>query len=310
MTDATIVGHGTDNGSGADDALFLKLFSGEVLTAFNVKNMMSALHRVRTIPNGKSAQFPVLHKVSGNYHTPGTELTGQAVNTAERVIVIDDMLVADVFVPEIDELKAHYDVRAPYTKQIGEELARIWDVHTLQLVCLAARAASVISGDSLGGGTTDINAGYATTGATIADGIFEGMQVLDEKNIDEDARYAALRPAEYYLLAKTTEVLNRDWGGSGVYSEGTVLKVAGCHIVKTNNLPSTNVTSGPSQYRGDFSNTEIAIWNEQAVGTVKLRDPATVIAPDPRRLGTLIYGKMALGSDYLRPQCAWEGTSA
>ena len=42
------------------DALFLKVFSGEVLTAFGQNNIFDErLHTVRTIASGKSASFPV-----------------------------------------------------------------------------------------------------------------------------------------------------------------------------------------------------------------------------------------------------------
>lgn len=55
MTTSVVAGHGQINGAGVDDALFLKLFSGEVLTAFYAKQIFGALHRVRSIASGKSA---------------------------------------------------------------------------------------------------------------------------------------------------------------------------------------------------------------------------------------------------------------
>lgn len=304
MADSIVTAHGQALLAGDDRALFLKEFSGEVLSAFNVMNKFGPLHRVRSIMNGKSAQFPVLGTVTASYHTPGTELVGQATSQNERVLVIDDMLVADVFVAEIDELISHYDVRAEYSKQIGETLAKTWDQNVARLIVLAARASAINTG--FDGGTTLTNANYADTGATIAAGLFSAAQALDEKNVGEDERYAFFRPAQYYILAQTTNVLNRDWGGSGAYSEGSVLKVAGIHIDKSNNVPSTNVTTGPSQYRGDFSTVQGIVFQKSAVGTVKLREPTTVVHEQPEKIGTLVYGKMAVGSDYLRPECAVE----
>lgn len=304
MTDSVTVAQGQTLMAGDERALFLKQFSGEVLTAFNVMNKFGPLHRVRTITSSKSAQFPVLGTVSGAYHTPGTELLGQTVSQNERVLTIDDMLVADVFVAEIDELISHYDVRSEYTKQIGETLAKTWDQNVARLIALAARAAAINTG--FNGGTQLTLAGYATTGTDIAAGIFDATQTLDEKDLPESERYAFMRPAQFYLLAQTTLVLNRDWGGSGAYSEGSVLKVAGVAIDKSNNVPSSNVTTGPSQYQGDFSATQVLVFQKEAVGTVKLKEPATVIVPQPEKIGTLIYGKMACGSDYLRPEAAVE----
>jgi len=61
---------GALNAAGGDpDALFLKVFSGEVLTTFQENNVMMPLHRVRTISSGKTAQFPVTGVAAAKYHT-------------------------------------------------------------------------------------------------------------------------------------------------------------------------------------------------------------------------------------------------
>lgn len=58
MADATVSRLGQIELSTSDnDALFLKLFSGEVLAAFETAQVALNRHLVRTIPNGKSAQF-------------------------------------------------------------------------------------------------------------------------------------------------------------------------------------------------------------------------------------------------------------
>jgi len=58
------------------NALFLKVFAGEVLTAFDETNVMKDLHVSRTIASGKSASFPVTGKANAAYHTVGTPLLG------------------------------------------------------------------------------------------------------------------------------------------------------------------------------------------------------------------------------------------
>ena len=45
---------------------------------------------------------------------------------------------------------------------------------------------------------------------------------MDEKDVPETERVAIVKPEEYYKLVQTTDVINRDWGGSGVYADGTV----------------------------------------------------------------------------------------
>jgi len=308
MSAATPLRIGQQNGAGATDELFLKVYGGEVLTAFETLNVMQPLQMIRNIASGKSAQFPATWKVNASYHTPGAEIVGQTSNVSERVITIDDLLLADVFIPVIDEAKNHYEYRSEYSTQAGRALARKFDTNSQQVGCLAARASATVTGGN--GGSQLTNAGYATTGSTIAAGIFAGAQALDEKDVPENDRYAILRPAQYYLVAQTTNVINRDWGGAGVYAEGTVLKVAGISIVKSNHLPSTNVASGPSAYQGDFSNTQGLVFQKGAIGTVKLLDLANEMGYDMRRQGTLIISKYAVGHGLLRPECAVELISA
>ena len=59
MSNATISSIGQVNSAGDANALFLKVFSGEVLSTFARENQMLGMSTVRTISSGKSAQFPV-----------------------------------------------------------------------------------------------------------------------------------------------------------------------------------------------------------------------------------------------------------
>ena len=59
MANATTSFLGKANNSGDDNALFLKVWSGEVLSSFQQENKLLDTTTVRTISQGKSAQFPV-----------------------------------------------------------------------------------------------------------------------------------------------------------------------------------------------------------------------------------------------------------
>lgn len=308
MADALTLQFGAINSGGPRDALFLKVFGGEVMTAFREMNEVLDKHVVRSIASGRSAQFPATWKVSAGYHTPGAEVVGQASNVNERVIVIDDLLLASVFLANIDEAKSHYEVRGEYAQQLGFALRNTFNRNVFQVGVLAARATATVTGSF--GGSALTNAAYATDGAVIASGVFAAAQALDEKDVPENDRYVFLRPAQYALVAQTTNVINRDWGGSGVYADGSVLKVAGVSFVKSNNLPQTNVTTGPTAYQGNFTSTRFLVMQRAAVGTVKLMDIAMESEYDIRRQGTLMVAKYAMGHGILRPECAVEGRIA
>ena len=316
MANATASRLGVVNGAtptnfATENALFLKVFAGEVLTAFNETNVMKDLHTSRTISSGKSASFPVMGKTAAAYHTVGTPLLGtQNVNHNEIVINIDDLLVSDTFIANIDEAKNHYDVRAEYTRQMGAALAKEFDTRTMRVGLLAARSAATVSGGN--GGSAVVSANARTSGADLAAAIFDAAQIRDEKDVPENERVALVKPEQYYNLVQTTDVINRDWGGAGVYADGTVLRVAGIQIVKTNNLPTTNVAavSGENNtYSGDFSNTAALVMQKQAIGTVKLMDLAVEQTTGDFNImyqGTLMAAKYAMGHGVLRPECAVE----
>lgn len=307
MANATVLASGQANGAGPTDAQFLKVFGGEVLTAFEEACVAMDKHTVRQISSGKSAQFPATWKVTSAYHTPGAEIVGQTSNLNERVITIDDLLVASVFLANIDEAKSHYDVRSTYSAEIGRALAYTWDKNVLQTGVLAARAAATVTGADGGTSLTSTTTLYRTSASDLAAGLYAAVQALEEKHIPEtETKFAFVRPAQYYLLAQSTALINKDWDGAGSYSDGKILRIGGAQLVKTMHLPITNIITGATAYQGDFSKTACLVMTKQAVGTVKLMDLAQEMAYDIRRQGTLLVAKYAVGHGVLRPECAVE----
>lgn len=311
MSNATVLNIGQINGAGSTTALFLKVFGGEVLSAFEEGNVVMDKHTIKQISSGKSAQFPATWKVSASYHTPGVEIVGQTSNVAERVINIDSQLIASAFIANIDEAMTHYDVRGEYAKQCGLALAYQWDKNVLQVGCLAAAASATVTGGSGGSTLTSSTTLYRTSATDLAAGIYSAVQAMDEKFIPEtDTKYVFVRPAQYYLLAQSTALINRDWMGAGSYSDGKILRIGGAEIVKTMHLPITDLSgaeTGNNTYLGDFSKVAFLCMTKDAVGTVKLLDLATEMQYDARRQGTLMLAKYAIGHGILRPECAVVG---
>ena len=310
----TMTRTGQANSAGSSTALYLKVYAGEVLTAFETASVTMDKHVIRSISSGISAQFPLVWKssasygyinASGNTGTTAQTLTGTAIIKNEKVISIDGLLLADHFCNNLDEAMSHFDVRSIYAKEAGIALGTQWDKNVLQQTVLGARSSTLITGGN--GGSVQTAAGYGTTGSTLAAGMFDAAQTLDENNVPENDRYMYVKPAQYYLMAETTAVLNRDWGGSGVYSEGTVLKVAGIHIVKTNNLPTTNITGGTvTTHEGNFSTTVGVVTHKGAVATVKLLNLAVESEYSLKEQGHWVVAKYAMGHGFIRPEACVE----
>ena len=322
MANATVSRLGLVNNTGnATDALFLKVFSGEVLTAFARNNIFNEqLHSVRTITSGKSAQFPVLGTATAAYHTVGTPLVGaNQIKANEKIINIDDLLIAQSFIANIDELKNHYDVRATYADELGKALAKTYDQNVAKQIANASRASATLTGGSGGLVSAFANGTSKTTSAQItgddiAGAIYDIAQAFDERDIPPTDRFCVLPPAEYYKLAESaTRTVDVDFNpqGNGSFASGKVQQVAGIPVMMSNNVPQSNVGSNPAgannTYSGDDSKTIGLVFHKSAVGTVKLMDMTTEISGSDYGImyqGTLMVAKYALGHGILRPECA------
>jgi len=333
----------TDGSFAQDNALFLKKFSGEILQTFEESNIFKALHTIRTIENGKSAQFPVTGVASASYHTPGQNIADSGntylsdIKKTEKVINIDKMLVASTFLANIDDVKNHYDIRSVYANELGKALAVRFDTALAKVFIAAARSSASLTGGSTGGkldvANNDFSAGdvegtpASVSGAELVAALFSAAQKLDENDVPSDGRFCVLRPQEYYRLitgnvgdlAISTSAVNKDVGGLGSIASGSIPQVAGISIYKSNHIPSGNLTGsdpdgdadnnpfgGSTGYNSDFRNSLGIVSHSAAVGTVKLLDLATESEYQIERQGTLFVAKYAMGHGVLRPECAIE----
>ena len=320
MSNASPVKFGNANsGSTRDDALFLKVFAGEVITSFDRASKTQGADMVRSISNGKSASFPVMGRIGAEYHAVGAEILGSAVNSAEKVITINDLLISSVFVSNIEEAKNHWDVRSAYSTEMGRALSFQKDKHILQTIGQATLASANVTG---GDATPNItNTGIASsTDATAAnamiDAIFAAAKELDANYVPSEGRKCFMRLEEYYKLANATNAVNVDFSGgaNGGVASGKVAKIAGIELVPVPHFVSGNVTAttekGSATNGGSFpqavnlTNFVALVSHPSAVGTVKLMDLAVEKEYDIRRQGTLMVAKYSMGHGVLRPEAA------
>lgn len=292
-------------------------FAGEVLTAFDESHVFGALHMMRTVANSKGARFPATWKATAGYHTPGSPVLGNTrIPSNKRTILVDGLLMSHVFIDDLEEAMNEWEVRAEYSKQIGQALSKEFDSRVGQVIVKAARAGGTIGGSNPSpGGTTLSHANAKTDSDKMVELIFNANQVFDEKDVPEGERYAAMKPAQYYGLVQNEKVQNTRFGGHGLMMQAGVPYIGPTSIVKTNNLPSTNIAATvegeKNDYTGDFTNVAAAVWHKSAVGTVKLKDVQTeMTAPNGdfsiMYQGTLMNGKYAVGHGILRPESAIE----
>jgi len=319
MANASPVSVGKVNAGGSEDALFLKVFAGEVLTSFERASKTQGADMERSISSGKSATFPVMGRVDASYHTAGAEITGSDINHNEKVITINDLLISSVFLSNIEEAKNHWDVRSAYSQEIGRALAFTKDKHILQTIGQAAQGSANVADTSYASGTVLTNTGIASATASTAanamiDSLFDAAKQLDANYVPSEGRKCFMRLEEYYKLANATNAVNVDFSGKGSIADGKVLKIAGIELVPVAHFVSSNVNSGVEQGSAtaggsnpqavDLSNYVALVSHPSAVGTVKLMDLGVEKEYDIRRQGTLMVAKYAMGHGVLRPEAA------
>jgi hypothetical protein len=329
LLDGATTGTGTE--WAINNAQFLEVFSGEVMTAFESANVFAPLHRVRTIRNGKSAIFPYLGKMSARYHVPGEAIVGSNnPNIGRQVINIDDLLIADVVIYDLEDAKNYFEVRQEYSKGLGVALAKEYDTRLAQLGFLAARktapfqsgtthltqAPTVQIPDYKGGSVIEAGPTVETDALALRKAIFSAAQLFDEKDVPQSERYVVVKPAQYYALLGDTPLMNQEWHGRATYTEANLPPVAGMSIIKSNHLPTgvTAQASGDANiYSGDFTNSVALVMQYQALGTVKLFDLAVERSgADFHAMyqGDMFIAKYAMGHGILRPECAIEISKA
>lgn len=321
MVNAVASRLGQINSAGDELALMLKVFGGEVLTTFPKNTIMRPFQMLRTIPSGKSAQFPVLGQTGAYYHVPGDEILGEQINGAERNIDIEGMLIAPVFIANIDELFSHFDARQPYAMELSRALGRQYDSNVARTGLNAARittptVANTQLGDTLT--STNMNAGFATDGAILFAGVYDAGVTLDQRGVPTEDRNAFMDPVRYALLVKDGKAI--DWrynegnsGRNGGYDTGRVGFINDIAVRKTNNYPSSNDIGAaiqPTVRQHDYSTSRALIMHKSAIGTVALQDVTTEAAYDIRRQGHLMVAKYVCGHGVLRPESAYELQSA
>jgi hypothetical protein len=251
---------GQTNETGDVRNLYLKLYAGEVMSAFQTKNIMMNYCRVRSIKKGKSAQFIMTGKYrAAEYHTPGQEIMPDVIAAnAERVVSVDDLLIAAQFIPNIDEAMQHFDIRSVYTQESGYALAKSADQNILRMAVKAAlttnkeRASKMIQDyDSWDDEDFTANVTYAASfanskkAAYFMEGLIEAKRILESAGAPLEDLVCVMATDQYYSLFKTVSnseavsaltMFNRDVGGGGSIKDIDLPMIAGIPVVRTPHL--------------------------------------------------------------------------
>jgi hypothetical protein len=316
---------GQSNLSGSDTALFLKMFSGQVLTTYQTACQFLPLIQSATIGAGKSFQFPAIGRAEADYHIRGEsiyDVTKNYLNNielGERVIYLDRPLISAVFTDRWEEMVNHYETASPFADELGKALARKHDKQLARLLVLAARSAATLTATQSAATETTVDrtghqiddAAMATSASVFVGAAVDAMQVLVEKDVPMEELILACRPAQYFKMIEDGTLLNADYNsnGNGTKAEGKIHKAWGFRVVMTNHLPDSIVASFTGElndYSGDFTDTVAVCFHPSAIGSVSRAGLAVEREYNVERQGDLVLAKIIQGHGILRPECAVE----
>lgn len=333
MQDGQKIGTNQGKGQSASNALalFLKVFGGEVLTAFARTSVTMSRHMVRSIASGKSAQFPVLGRTKAAYLQPGESLDDKRkdIKHTEKVINIDGLLTADVLIYDIEDAMNHYDVRSEYTAQLGESLAMAADgavlaeianlvntsnenieglgapsVLTLPTITAATSATNVETyGQEIIAMLTQARAKLTKNYVPAADRTFyttpEAYSAILAALMPKAANYQALIDPERGSIRnvmgfEVVEVPHLVVGGAGANREDAITDQKHAITDQKHAFPTTGNVNA--------DNVVGVFQHRSSVGTVKLKDLALERARRAEYQADQIIAKYAMGHGGLRPE--------
>lgn len=307
--------------AGERDAFFMKVFSGEVLTAFARNTVMMSRHQVRTIDHGKSASFAVMGRTRAKYLEPGNSLDDQRkkFEHTEKVISIDGLLTADCLITDIDDAMNHYDVRVEYSRQLGEALAQSADCAIInELANMAAKDATVpenIPDNGTGadkvkgtGKAFEFATGLAISqsadyGNKIIEGLLAARAAFTKNYVPMGDRYCLLTPEGYSALIKALMPDSANYQALFDPNSGKLQTICGFEVIEVPHLLNEGV-DGKHTLNAKYTDAGLQgiVFHRSAVGTVKLKDLAMERARRAEYQADQIIAKYAMGHGGLRPE--------
>ena len=216
MVYRTAVADGTSGGAAGTNKLWLPIWSGEVIHAYDHYNMFENMVMQKTIASGTTAEFPVTGTVNLKAAwSAGEELSGGTATSKTFAIKLDKRPMAAHFeIDNVDQLLTQWEFRSELARQAGLTLANTRDK---QIAAYIARAGmeDLLSGDPRTGltvptqslftdaafdhlGTSGSGADDRTTAALkVLKAIEDFMVHLQEINAPTDGVYCVVTPRAF-----------------------------------------------------------------------------------------------------------------
>jgi hypothetical protein len=271
---------GQTSGSNPPGKLWLPIWSGEVINAYDEFNQFEGLVTNRTIPSGTTVEIPVTGTVGLNASwDAGEELVGGTSTASTFQIKLDNRPMAAHFeIDNVDLMLSQWEFRSELARQAALTLANARDKQFYSAIVQAALQDKLTNDprpnlnlDSALFGNTDLanlglagasDANRATAAIKVLAEVEKYIVYLQENNISYDKLFLAVNPQAFMDIralgvARTTAEFadggNQPFFG-GVAQEGGLgapytqslgklqdtLEYMGCTIIKSNRVVHTD----------------------------------------------------------------------
>ena len=330
----------TSGGLNVANKLWLPLWSGEVINAYDQYNVFENMITTRTISSGFAYEFPTTGTVALKAAwAAGEELGGgDAANITFKVQLDPRPMAAHFETDNIDLLVTQWDYRSELARQAGLTLANTRD-RQVAMALVAGCAVAPISSDPrgisnafqdpwhVGGGTlAELTSVTEAHCLKLLEGIEDYLVKCQENDIPVNTIYCAVPPKVFQTIRalgvpraadkfgnKPLFTAGDDYGGAGAsIAVGMnmltdTLDYMGVKIIKTNHLPKVNHGSssiGSAKYNLNAAGLNLfgVIYQTEAVAGLSLQGMKVDTVQDVRRNTQFTVASMLKGTGLIRPE--------
>ena len=331
---------GPSGGAAGANKLWLPLWSGEVINAYDQFNIFENLISSKSLSGGFSYEFPVTGLVSLNASwDAGEELVGGDSSSTTFKVNLDKRPMAAHFETDnVDLLITQWDYRSELARQAGLTLSSTRDKQIVSAL-IAASVAAPLASDPRGLGvsnfpapavvstaTAAIGVSVSTCTETVALAILQAVEnylvTMQENDYPVQNVMCAVPPKVFQVIRAlgipraTTAFANQPlFTGNDIYGAGSSINTGmnslsdsldymGVKIVKTNHIPRATVAAGQAKYNLTCGTVDIfgIIFQKEAVAGLSLMGMKVDSIQDIRRNTQFTVASMLKGTGILRPE--------
>ena len=331
---------GPSGGAAGANKLWLPLWSGEVINAYDQFNIFENLISSKSLSGGFSYEFPVTGLVSLNASwDAGEELVGGDSSSTTFKVNLDKRPMAAHFETDnVDLLITQWDYRSELARQAGLTLSSTRDKQIVSAL-IAASVAAPLASDPRGLGvsnfpapaivstsTSAIGVAVSACTETVALAILQAVEnylvTMQENDYPVQNVMCAVPPKVFQVIRAlgipraTNAFANQPlFTGNEIYGAGSSINTGmnslsdsldymGVKIVKTNHIPRATVAAGQAKYNLTCGTVDIfgIIFQKEAVAGLSLMGMKVDSIQDIRRNTQFTVASMLKGTGILRPE--------